>query len=102
MSSFWRIISSYLRSFCRTYYIRQGDVPIQKQSTPFSNVTHGEFAFTTKESGNYIACFWADAKSHGNKNVSINVEWKTGIAAEDWASIAKKEKLERSRHEDSE
>lgn len=58
------------------------------------NVTHGEFAFTTKESGNYIACFWADAKSHGNKDVSINVEWKTGIATKDWASIAKKEKLE--------
>ncbi|CAG7900039.1 unnamed protein product [Brassica rapa] len=58
------------------------------------NVTHGEFAFTTKESGNYIACFWADAKSHGNKDVSINVEWKTGIATKDWASIAKREKLE--------
>ncbi|KAF8108010.1 hypothetical protein N665_0115s0025 [Sinapis alba] len=58
------------------------------------NVTHGEFAFTTKESGNYIACFWADEKSHGNKDVSINVEWKTGIATKDWASIAKKEKLE--------
>ena len=62
------------------------------------NVTHGEFAFTTKESGNYIACFWADAKSHGNKDVSINVEWKTGIATKDWASIAKREKLEVSFH----
>ncbi|KFK43259.1 hypothetical protein AALP_AA1G100600 [Arabis alpina] len=58
------------------------------------NVTHGQFAFTTQESGNYMACFWADAKSHGNKNVSINIDWKTGIAAKDWASIAKKEKIE--------
>lgn len=58
------------------------------------NVTHGQFAFTTQESGNYLACFWADAKSHGNKNVSINIDWKTGIAAKDWASIAKKEKIE--------
>ncbi|CAN8305738.1 unnamed protein product [Cochlearia groenlandica] len=58
------------------------------------NVTHGQFAFTTQESGNYMACFWADAKSHGNKNVSINIDWKTGIAAKDWDSIAKKEKIE--------
>lgn len=41
-----------------------------------------------------MACFWADAKSHGNKNVSINVDWKNGIAAKDWVSIAKKEKIE--------
>ncbi|VVA90605.1 unnamed protein product [Arabis nemorensis] len=58
------------------------------------NVTHGQFAFTTQESGNYMACFWADAKSHGNQNVSINIDWKTGIAAKDWDSIAKKEKIE--------
>lgn len=58
------------------------------------NVTHGQFAFTTQESGNYLACFSADAKSHGNKNVSINIDWKTGIAAKDWAFIAKKEKIE--------
>ncbi|KAL1214255.1 Transmembrane emp24 domain-containing protein p24delta3 [Cardamine amara subsp. amara] len=58
------------------------------------NVTHGQFAFTTQESGNYLACFWADSKSHGNKNVSINIDWKTGIAAKDWNSIAKKEKIE--------
>uniref|UniRef100_A0A1J3GR32 Transmembrane emp24 domain-containing protein p24delta3 n=2 Tax=Noccaea caerulescens TaxID=107243 RepID=A0A1J3GR32_NOCCA len=58
------------------------------------NVTHGQFAFTAQESGNYMACFWADAKSHGNKNVSINVDWKTGIAAKDWVSIAKKENIE--------
>ncbi|CAH2038466.1 unnamed protein product [Thlaspi arvense] len=71
-----------------------------KVTSPFGNnlhhvenVTHGQFAFTTQESGNYMACFWADAKSHGNKNVSINIDWKTGIAAKDWDSIAKKEKI---------
>ncbi|ESQ35912.1 hypothetical protein EUTSA_v10008686mg [Eutrema salsugineum] len=58
------------------------------------NVTHGQFAFTTQESGNYMACFCADSKSHGNQNVSINVDWKTGIAAKDWDSIAKKEKIQ--------
>ncbi|XP_010549106.1 PREDICTED: transmembrane emp24 domain-containing protein p24delta3-like [Tarenaya hassleriana] len=58
------------------------------------NVTHGQFAFTTQESGNYLACFWAEGHSHGNKDISINLDWKTGISAKDWDSIAKKEKIE--------
>ncbi|WCJ35301.1 Transmembrane emp24 domain-containing protein p24delta3 [Euphorbia peplus] len=56
------------------------------------NVTHGQFAFTTQESGNYLACFWVT--SHGSSDVSINIDWKTGIAAKDWESVARKEKLE--------
>jgi len=58
------------------------------------NTTNGQFAFTTQESGTYLACFEADAKSHGNKDFSINIDWKTGIAAKDWDSIARKEKIE--------
>ncbi|KAL0694563.1 hypothetical protein Bca4012_061743 [Brassica carinata] len=68
--------------------------PYGKNLHHMENVTVGEFAFTTQESGNYMACFTADAKSHGNKNVSISVDWKTGIAAKDWKTIAKKEKIE--------
>lgn len=72
--------------------------PYGKNLHQMENVTVGEFAFTTQESGNYMACFTADTKSHGNKNVSISVDWKTGIAAKDWKNIAKKEKIEVSFH----
>ncbi|CAG7888968.1 unnamed protein product [Brassica rapa] len=58
------------------------------------NATHGQFAFTTQESGTYLACFEAVGNSHGNKDISINLDWKTGIAAKDWDSIARKEKIE--------
>ncbi|KFK40939.1 hypothetical protein AALP_AA2G063700 [Arabis alpina] len=58
------------------------------------NATHGQFAFTTQESGTYLACFNAEGHSHSNKDISINLDWKTGIAAKDWDSIAKKEKIE--------
>lgn len=58
------------------------------------NVTHGQFAFTTQEAGNYLACFWADGHNHGAGDISINIDWKTGIAAKDWDSVAKKEKIE--------
>ncbi|KAL6515555.1 hypothetical protein OROHE_018589 [Orobanche hederae] len=56
-------------------------------------VSHGQFAFTTTEIGNYMACFSAESDHHGKK-VTVGIEWKTGIAAKDWESVAKKEKIE--------
>ncbi|XP_047315099.1 transmembrane emp24 domain-containing protein p24delta3-like [Impatiens glandulifera] len=58
------------------------------------NVTHGQYAFTTSESGNYLACFWVDGNHQGNGEVSVNLEWRTGIAAKDWETVARKEKIE--------
>lgn len=57
------------------------------------NVTVGSFAFTTSESGSYLACFWV-AENHGGGDVSMNLDWKIGVAAKDWDSVARKEKLE--------
>ncbi|XP_019415831.1 PREDICTED: transmembrane emp24 domain-containing protein p24delta3-like [Lupinus angustifolius] len=56
------------------------------------NVTHGQFAFTTTESGNYVACFWLESKHQESATVSL--EWKTGISAKDWETVAKREKIE--------
>ncbi|KAH7518244.1 transmembrane emp24 domain-containing protein p24delta3 [Ziziphus jujuba] len=58
------------------------------------NTTHGQFAFTTHEAGNYLSCFWVDGYNHGGGDVSVNLDWKTGIAAKDWESVARKEKIE--------
>lgn len=58
------------------------------------NATHGQFAFTTQEAGNYLACFWVDSNNRGGSGVSVNLDWKTGIAAQDWDSVARKEKIE--------
>ncbi|CAH9130702.1 unnamed protein product [Cuscuta epithymum] len=58
------------------------------------NVTHGQFAFTTTEAGNYLACFWVDGHSPSGGGLSVNLDWKTGIAAKDWESVARKEKIE--------
>jgi hypothetical protein len=57
------------------------------------NVQSGHFAFTAKESGNYLACFWLQ-NAPPNVNVNLALDWKTGFSAKDWASIAKKDKLE--------
>lgn len=57
-------------------------------------MTHGQFAFTTHEAGNYLACFWVDGHNQGGGDVSVNIDWKTGIAAKDWDSVARKEKIE--------
>ncbi|KAG4194262.1 Transmembrane emp24 domain-containing 10 [Gossypium arboreum] len=58
------------------------------------NATHGQFAFTTSESGNYLACFWKDGSFQKDSELTLGVDWKTGIAAKDWESVAKKEKIE--------
>uniref|UniRef100_A0ACD5ZI31 Uncharacterized protein n=1 Tax=Avena sativa TaxID=4498 RepID=A0ACD5ZI31_AVESA len=71
-----------------------------KVTSPYGNTLHesgnatvGQFAFTTTEAGNYLACFWIDSAEKGS-GVSVNLDWKIGIATKDWDSIAKKEKLE--------
>ncbi|KAL6633473.1 hypothetical protein ACP70R_026144 [Stipagrostis hirtigluma subsp. patula] len=71
-----------------------------KVTSPYGNTLHhnenatiGQFAFTTAEAGNYLACFWIDSTEKGS-GVSVNLDWKIGIAAKDWDAIAKKEKLE--------
>ena len=58
------------------------------------NVTHGQFAFTTSEDGSYMACFSTESSHDGGKAVTAGIEWKTGIAAKDWESVAKKEHVE--------
>ncbi|GAV61167.1 EMP24_GP25L domain-containing protein [Cephalotus follicularis] len=72
-----------------------------KVTTPYGNnihhkenVTHGQFAFTTQEAGNYLACFWVDGHNQAAGEISVNLDWKTGIAAKDWESVARKEKIE--------
>ncbi|XP_043712754.1 transmembrane emp24 domain-containing protein p24delta3-like [Telopea speciosissima] len=71
-----------------------------KVSSPYGNtlhhtenVTHGQFAFTTNEAGNYLACFWVEGP-HKAAETSVNLDWKIGIAARDWDSVARKEKIE--------
>ncbi|GAA0149505.1 vesicle coat protein [Lithospermum erythrorhizon] len=71
-----------------------------KVTSPFGNsihqkdnVTHGQFAFTTTEAGNYLACFSTN-ENHGAGDLSVNIDWKNGIAAKDWESVAKKENIE--------
>lgn len=60
------------------------------------NVTHGQFAFTTTEAGNYLACFWVDESHKATTGVSVSLDWRTGIAAKDWETVARKEKIEAS------
>ncbi|KAG2635389.1 transmembrane emp24 domain-containing protein p24delta3-like [Panicum virgatum] len=71
-----------------------------KVTSPFGDIVHkkenvsmDQFAFTTAEAGNYLACFWVEGDDRGLV-VKLNLDWKIGIAAKDWDSVAKKEKIE--------
>lgn len=41
-----------------------------------------------------MACFWIDGHHERGGDVSLSLEWRTGITAKDWESVAKKEKIE--------
>uniref|UniRef100_A0A5B7AWY4 Putative transmembrane emp24 domain-containing protein p24delta5 n=1 Tax=Davidia involucrata TaxID=16924 RepID=A0A5B7AWY4_DAVIN len=58
------------------------------------NETHGQFAFTTSEAGNYLACFWVDNNHQGGEGITVSLDWRIGIGARDWESVARKEKIE--------
>ncbi|KAA8546393.1 hypothetical protein F0562_002868 [Nyssa sinensis] len=58
------------------------------------NVTRGQFAFTTSEAGSYLACFWLDGNHQGGTRIAVSLDWRIGISAKDWESVARKEKIE--------
>eukprot|EP01023_Acetabularia_acetabulum_P020266 TRINITY_DN2048_c0_g1_i1.p3 TRINITY_DN2048_c0_g1~~TRINITY_DN2048_c0_g1_i1.p3 ORF type:complete len:236 (-),score=46.28 TRINITY_DN2048_c0_g1_i1:180-887(-) len=56
------------------------------------NQDAGQFVFTTEMSGDYKACFSVKTLNTA-QNTRIRLDWKTGVAAKDWDTIAKKENL---------
>lgn len=40
-----------------------------------------------------MTCFWPDHPNQGGA-LSVNIDWKIGVAAKDWESVARKEKIE--------
>lgn len=69
-------------------------------TSPYGNNIHyadrvefGTFSFTSKEDGDYMTCFWA----HDHKpavTLTVDFDWKSGIAAKDWSNVAKKDQLD--------
>lgn len=53
------------------------------------HVESGQFAFTAAEPGDYMACFWAPEHKPPT-TLTIDFDWKSGVAAKDWSSVAKK------------
>ncbi|KAJ0754387.1 putative transmembrane emp24 domain-containing protein [Helianthus annuus] len=53
----------------------------------------GTFAFTAYEDGDYMACFWV-AKHNPSATLTIEFDWRSGLAAKDWSKVAKRGQLE--------
>ncbi|KAJ8530612.1 hypothetical protein K7X08_023493 [Anisodus acutangulus] len=53
------------------------------------HVDSGNFAFTASEGGDYMTCFWA-VYHRPQLSLSIDFEWKSGVAAKGWSKIAKR------------
>ncbi|CAK9211699.1 unnamed protein product [Sphagnum troendelagicum] len=56
--------------------------PRGKQLHPLENVHSGQFAFTSKESGKYVACFCLQS-AHPNVHLNLTLDWKKGVGAKD-------------------
>jgi hypothetical protein len=57
-------------------------------------VESGNFAFTGSESGDYTACFWIPDSRMSPSTVTIEFDWRSGVAAKDWSKVAKKGQIE--------
>ncbi|KAL6969761.1 hypothetical protein U1Q18_029472 [Sarracenia purpurea var. burkii] len=53
------------------------------------NVESGQFGFQAHEAGDYMTCFWA-ADHKPPVTITVEFEWKSGVAAKDWTNVAKK------------
>ncbi|XP_039009817.1 transmembrane emp24 domain-containing protein p24delta7-like [Hibiscus syriacus] len=83
----------------------EGPLPISHKlvvrvSSPKGNSYHlgdqvdtGAFAFTAAEGGDYTTCFWANRHNPAVK-MTIDFDWKSGVAAKDWSNVAKKGQVE--------
>ncbi|KAL3636226.1 hypothetical protein CASFOL_020773 [Castilleja foliolosa] len=58
------------------------------------NVNEGHFAFQTAEAGDYMACFFAVVDHNPRTSITVDFDWKSGIAAKDWTNVAKKGSVE--------
>ncbi|XP_061362248.1 transmembrane emp24 domain-containing protein p24delta9-like isoform X1 [Gastrolobium bilobum] len=74
---------------------------VVKVTSPYGNSYHygdhvdsGNFAFTAAEAGDYMACFWIPDSKAAASTITIEFEWRTGVAAKDWSKVAKKGKIE--------
>ncbi|KAL8532469.1 hypothetical protein ACS0TY_008894 [Phlomoides rotata] len=57
------------------------------------NVNEGQFVFQALEAGDYMACFFASDHKQ-RTTMTIDFEWRSGVAAKDWTDVAKKGSIE--------
>ncbi|XP_042488557.1 transmembrane emp24 domain-containing protein p24delta9-like [Macadamia integrifolia] len=60
-------------------------------------VESGQFAFTAAESGDYMTCF-SVLDHHPPVTLTVDFDWRTGVAAKDWSNVAKKGQIDVSNY----
>lgn len=56
-------------------------------------VESGQFGFVAAEAGDFMTCFWAP-DHQPQVTLSVDFDWRTGVAAKDWSNVAKKGAVE--------
>ncbi|KAF5941994.1 hypothetical protein HYC85_019636, partial [Camellia sinensis] len=87
-------------SKCIAEYIKTNSMSVAKCTIvnpndphPFPESPSRQFSFQAVEAGDYMTCFWAlDHKPQST--ITIDFDWKTGVAAKDWTNVAKKGRID--------
>ncbi|XP_058775376.1 transmembrane emp24 domain-containing protein p24delta9-like [Vicia villosa] len=58
------------------------------------HVQSGQFAIQAHESSDYLVCVW-DTTNDPQVSLTIDLDWRTGVAAKDWSYIAKKTNIDK-------
>ncbi|KAG2376990.1 Transmembrane emp24 domain-containing protein [Vigna angularis] len=72
-----------------TVSVRVGSLEGSKIYHESDHVQSGQFSFVAGENGDHIACFWVGHQKP-QVTLTIDLDWRTGVAAKDWSNVAKK------------
>ena len=75
------------------YWVCQVTSPHGTNYHSGDHVESGNFAFTAAESGDYTACLQTPDHSP-QATVTVEFDWRIGVAARDWPKVVKKGQIE--------
>lgn len=93
---YFHVLRSPKVAFYGFHFERVGLLFLYQVTSQYGNSYHyadhvpsGQFAFQASEAGDYMACFWA-ADHKPQATITVDFDWKSGVAAKDWTNVAKK------------
>ncbi|GKD98504.1 transmembrane emp24 domain-containing protein p24delta9-like protein, partial [Tanacetum coccineum] len=92
-SSSSKLLSATLTAGLHICYMMQIFSPLGNNCNYADQKEFGTYAFTANEDGNYMVCFMV-AKQNPPAILTVEFDWRSGLATKDWSKVAKRGQLE--------